>query len=139
MSNVKLKGYLEKTYKLLLQFPNGIRITDLAKKREVQRSTIYDHLNTLELMVLAHYERGTAYPVTPKDKKESPKDFGFFGWLERRAERKRLEKERRILDLNIEFYALREEILMDEARYNSEAPEEHARRRQKYRRVLEGS
>jgi len=73
------------------------------------------------------------------EQKPSPKSFGFFGLLERRAERKRLEKERRILDLNIEFYALREEILMDENKYNSEAPEQHARRRQKYRKILEGS
>ena len=46
------------------------------------------------------------------------------------------EKERELLLLDAEYYALREEILMDEDEYNSEPPEERARRRQKYRELF---
>ena len=142
MSHVDRMKNLDKLDKLLQQNPHGIRIINIAKKLDVDRSTVYRYLESKDLQGKARYERGTAYPGKPKlstEQKPSPKSFGFFGLLERRAERKRLEKERRILDLNIEFYALREEILMDEDKYNSEAPEQHARRRQKYRKILEGS
>lgn len=57
---------------------------------------------------------------------------GFFDWLERRAER----KERELLWLEAECYALKEEFLMDEDKYNSEPPEEKAKRRQKYRKIV---
>ena len=93
MTNVKLKKNPDKTYKLLRQFPSGIKITELAEKRRVERSTIYDHLNSLELRGLAYYERGTAYPQKPESSKEEKADSthrsSFFDWLDRRAERKR--------------------------------------------------
>lgn len=46
------------------------------------------------------------------------------------------EKERELLLLDVECYALREEMFMDEDKYNSEAPEERAKRRQKYRELF---
>ena len=127
---------LRKAEKLLQHFPHGITAIDFAQKFGVHRTQAYEYLNSLILQKKAHQEGSSFFP---KDKKESSRDLGFFGWLERRAERKRLERERKILDLEVEGYALREEILMDEDKYNSEAPEEPAKRRQKYRKILEGS
>lgn len=56
---------------------------------------------------------------------------------ERRAERKWLEKERVILELDVEGYALMEEACLKEDEYENEmTPEKCAKRRQKYRKLL---
>lgn len=59
------------------------------------------------------------------------------GFWERRAERKRLEKERKIFELEVEGYALMEEARLNEDEYEDEmTPEKCAKRRQKYRKLL---
>lgn len=64
MKNVKSMENLDKLDSLLRQNPHGIRITDAARKLNVERSTVYDYLRTLDLKGLAHYEKGIAYPGT---------------------------------------------------------------------------
>ena len=61
MPNVKSMGNSDKILKLLRHSPNGKKINDIAKKLGIDRSTVYDHLNSLDLKKLAHYERGIAY------------------------------------------------------------------------------
>jgi len=46
------------------------------------------------------------------------------------------ERERELRELEAEMYALKEEILMTEDKYNSESIEEKAKRRQKYRKIV---
>lgn len=56
---------LDKVERVLRQFLHGLRITDLAKKIETKRPTVYGYLNTLELEGRAYYQRGIAYPERP--------------------------------------------------------------------------
>ncbi len=71
MSNGKKTKNLDKLDRLLRQNPHGVRITDLAGKLGISRSTVYDYLNTLDLRGKAYYERGIAYPKRPSAKTES--------------------------------------------------------------------
>lgn len=60
------------------------------------------------------------------------------GKTERRAKRKSREKEREVLELDVEGYALMEEIRLKEDEYDDEmTPEKRVRRRKKYRELLE--
>jgi len=75
MSHVKRMEKEDKCDKLLRQFPNGIRISILAQKLEVTRSTVYDYLNSLELKGKAHYEKGIAYPKKPSIEEKPVSEF----------------------------------------------------------------
>ncbi len=71
MSNRKIMGNLDKLDKLLRQNPHGIRIRDIVTRLGISRSTVYNHLNHLDLKGKAYYERGTAYPKKPSHLKLS--------------------------------------------------------------------
>jgi len=92
MSNVQTMKNLDKLEKLLQQNRHGIKITEVAKKLNVDRSTVYKYLYSLDLQGKAHYERGIAYPSKPSDVKPSKSKFRFFEFLNKRAERKRQEQ-----------------------------------------------
>jgi DeoR/GlpR family transcriptional regulator of sugar metabolism len=111
MSNVQTMENLDKLEKLLQQNLHGIKITDVAKKLNVDRSTVYKYLYSLDLQGKAHYERGIAYPGKPST--EKPSKFGFFELLDKRAERKRQEQkeeEKRQLLESIHFRELLAEV-----------------------------
>jgi len=73
MSNVKTMEKVDRVDKCLRQFPQGIRISDLAEKSGVSRTYVYGLLNTLDYQGKAHYERGVAYPGKDKEKPEASK------------------------------------------------------------------
>ena len=58
---------LDKVANEIQHFPKGKKISELAEKLGMHRSTLYDYINTLELMGRAYYQRGTAYPERPKE------------------------------------------------------------------------
>lgn len=80
MSNVKRMKNLDKLEVLLVQFPKGIHVNDVAEKLGWSRSKVYDYLNTLKLKRKAYYENGYAYPSKPSEKglfNELAEDLGL--------------------------------------------------------------
>ena len=96
MSHGKGMKKIDKLEKLLRQNRHGIRIVDASRKLGLHRSTIYKYLNSLDLKGLAYFEKGIAYPKKPtKEKSANVTKLGFFDYLDRRAERKAKESEKR--------------------------------------------
>jgi hypothetical protein len=97
MSNVK-KLNIEIIIRTVLEKNPAIKAKDLLKKvgdkTGLSRSTIYDHLSSLDIRKEIFRNKGRYWIEKPKKETKYVKSgFGFFEWMERRAERKRLEKE----------------------------------------------
>jgi predicted ArsR family transcriptional regulator len=80
MTHGKSMEKLNKAYKLLQRFPHGIRAADFAKKLGVERTAVYDVLNSLRYQGKAENKDGLWYPRQPSDKNKASEQ----------AERKRL-------------------------------------------------
>jgi transposase len=94
---------LDKIQAILRQNPHGIRITDLAKKLNVKRSTIYDYLNSVELKGKAYFQRGVAYPerplpARPSDRHGEPASLADKAFLQLEDEKRKFDEEKEKLD-----------------------------------------
>jgi hypothetical protein len=53
---------LDKIHQFVINYPRGIKISELGKRLEIKRTTLYGHLNILEGQKKLFYQRGIAYP-----------------------------------------------------------------------------
>jgi DNA-binding IclR family transcriptional regulator len=70
MTHGKSMEKLEKAYRLLQQFPHGIRAADFAKKIGAERTAVYDVLNSLLYQGKAENKNNLWYPMQPSHEKE---------------------------------------------------------------------
>lgn len=70
MTHGKFMEKLNKTDKLLQQFPHGIRAADLAEKLGVHRTQVYDYLNSLRIREKARSEDGLWFPKQSSSKQK---------------------------------------------------------------------
>jgi len=99
---------------------------------QVSRTDLYNFLNVYEKKgLIVRPQKGLIMLAKKSGFLEHLSDF-----LERRSERKGLERERKILDLDVDCWAMREEMNMTQEEYDSEPTEEKVKRRQKYRKLL---
>lgn len=109
---------------------------------QVSKTDFYDFLNVYENRgLILRPSRGAIMLVRSPSFWEKLADF-----LDRKAERKERERERvqrEIDELDVEAYALVEEMCMDEEEVRSKSmkqlQEEKVKRRQKYRKLITGS
>ena len=107
---MKLTTNEEKVRKKLEKFPNGVKATQLTRELYMSNSTLYETLNRLETKELAFRgEHSLWYPEEPS-RLTKPK----MGWFEKRALRKRLERERRVNLLSRKGAAAEEKCELDE-------------------------
>ena len=101
------------------------------------KTDLFNFLNVYETQnLIIRPTRGLIVLVDNKDKTDRKNSVGFFGWLERRAERKAREKAEKLLSMEAEGLALMEEAEMIEDEWT---PEKAAKLRQKYRKLLKDS
>lgn len=113
MSNVK-KLNIETIIRTVLEKNPAIKANDLVKKvggkTGLSRSTIYVHLGSLDNGKKIFRDNGRYWIEKPKKETEYAKSgFGFFEWLDRRAERKKLEKEEKNRAIDREILRIRRE------------------------------
>jgi DNA-binding transcriptional ArsR family regulator len=113
MSNVKTSN-IETIIRTVLEENPAIKAKDLRKKlgdkTGLSRSTIYYHLSSLETRGGLYRDKGRYWIEKPRKETEYVKSgFGFFEWMERRAERKRLEKEEKNRAIDRQILRIRRE------------------------------
>jgi len=105
-----------------------------ALRGHISRTDLYEFLKVYENKnLIVRPTRGLIVLVDKTDEKDSA---GFFGYLDRRAERKAREKSEKLLSLKVECYAGMEETEMNEDDWT---PEKAAKIRQKFRKMLSDS
>jgi predicted ArsR family transcriptional regulator len=63
MHDGKTMDNCEKILSLLQENRKGISIENVVERLKIDRSTVYRHLESLDLQGKARYEKGVAYPV----------------------------------------------------------------------------
>lgn len=105
-----------------------------ALREQIGRTDLYEFLKVYENKnLIVRPTRGLIVLVDKADGKDSA---GFFGWLERREEKKARKKAEKLRSLRVECRALMEEAGMNEDDWT---PEKAAKIRQKHRKILSDS
>jgi len=107
---------LNKVYRLLQQVPHGIRAVGLAKKLGINRTGIYDFLNSLKARGKARNEHGLWYPTFPVP--SGPEHRGWLGETEFSAEISRIREDR--VNNRIERAYRKTRLLVDVAKVSKE-------------------
>jgi V8-like Glu-specific endopeptidase len=102
------------------------------------KTAICSKWSTWALQGKIYREKGKYWLEKPTQSKIMAKknQNGFFDWLERRTERKRLERERKLRRIEVRGLSLIEEAMMNEDEWT---PEKFAKIRKKYCELLEPS
>lgn len=108
-NTIKLTSNEEKVRKKLEKFPQGVKAVALKRELPISKTSLYENLNGLEMKGSAFRGKHSLWYPAPPSKNEDvlpKKRFGFFEWLDRRAERKRLEREKELEEIDHEIRRL---------------------------------
>jgi DNA-binding transcriptional regulator GbsR (MarR family) len=92
----KLSENAERIWKVLSKYPKGVTARRLHNDTDLSKTVVYDSLKELESKDFVDHKNGL-YITKGVTKEEpsteaKPSRFGFFEWLDKRSERKRLDE-----------------------------------------------